>query len=47
MMFVLPAHEEDKSELSALTIEPLDMYWANLEKDTTNLQERMHNMPRK
>ena len=34
---VLPADEEDESELSALTVEPLDMYWANLEKDTTNL----------
>ena len=36
MISVLPADEEDESELSALT-EPLDMYWANLEKDTTNL----------
>ena len=34
---VLLADEEDESELSALTVEPLDMYWANLEKDTTNL----------
>ena len=34
---VLPADEEDESELSPLTVEPLDMYWANLEKDTTNL----------
>ena len=39
MISVLPADEEDESELSALalTVEPLDMYWANLEKDTTNL----------
>ena len=36
-IFVLPADEEDESELSALTVEPLDMYWVNLEKDTTNL----------
>ena len=43
MISVLPADEEDESELSALTVEPLDMYWANLEKHTTNLQERMHN----
>ena len=34
---MLPADEEDESELSPLTVEPLDMYWANLEKDTTNL----------
>ena len=41
---MLPADEEDKSELSALTVEPLNMYWANREKkDATNLQERMHN----
>ena len=40
---VLPADEEDESELSALTVEPLDMYWANLETDTTNRWERMHN----
>ena len=31
------ADEEDESELSALTVEPLDLYWANLEKDTTSL----------
>ena len=37
MISVLPADGEDKSELSALTVEPLDMYWANLEKDTPNL----------
>ena len=30
---VLPADEEDESELSALTVEPLDMYWANLKTD--------------
>ena len=34
---VLLADEEDESELSPLTVEPLDMYWANLKKDTTNL----------
>ena len=33
---VLPADEEDESELSALIVEPLDMYWANLETDITN-----------
>ena len=43
MISVPPADEEDESELSPLTIEPLDMYRANLEKDTTNLWERMHN----
>ena len=37
MISVLPADEEDEAELSALTVEPLDMYWANLEKDTINL----------
>ena len=37
MISVLPADEEDESGLSALTVEPLDMYWANLDKDTTNL----------
>ena len=37
------ADEEDESELSSLTVEPLDMYWANLEKDITSLQQRMHN----
>ena len=31
------ADEGDESELSALTVEPLNMYWGNLEKDTTNL----------
>ena len=40
---VLLADEEDESELSALTVKPLDIYWANLEKDITNLQEKMHN----
>ena len=35
-IFVPPADEEDEPELSTLTVEPLDMYWANLEKDTTN-----------
>ena len=37
MISVLPADGEDESELSALTVEPLGMYWANLEKGTTNL----------
>ena len=37
MISVLPADEEDESKVSALTVEPLDMYWANLKKDTTNL----------
>ena len=37
MISVLPVDEEDESELCALTVEPLDMYWANLEKAPTNL----------
>ena len=37
MIFVSPADEEDESKVFALVVEPLDMYWANLEKDTTNL----------
>ena len=37
MISVLPADEEDESELSTLTLEPLNMYWANLEKETMNL----------
>ena len=40
---MLLADEEDESELSALTVEPPDMHWANWEKDTTNILERMHN----
>ena len=36
-IFVLPADEEGESDLSSLTVEPPDMYWANREKDTTNL----------
>ena len=31
---MLPADEEDESEVSIVTVEPLDMYWVNLEKDT-------------
>ena len=37
MISVRPAYEEDELELCALALEPLDMYWANLEKDTTHL----------
>ena len=37
MISLLPADEEDESELSALTVEPLKMYWVSLEKDTTDL----------
>ena len=40
---VLPADEEDKSELSTFTIEPLNICWPNLEKDIMNRKENMHN----
>ena len=43
MIFVPPADEEDESKLSALTVEQLNMYWANVEKNTTNLYERLQN----